>query len=117
MKNLFIIIPARLNSKRFPNKVLEKINGKSLVNHVWEKLQLFPNVYIATDNRSTQQKFKELFPNNIVFHSEIKNSTKLRKTKLDQAIIDLYICVYSYKFKGSYYSSFTDLILEMRKKK
>ncbi len=89
------------------------------INFIEENLNNYKNmnVYIATDNRSTQQKFKELFPNNIVFHSEIKNSTKLRKTKLDQAIIDLYICVYSYKFKGSYYSSFTDLILEMRKKK
>ena len=60
MNNLFIIIPARLNSKRLPNKVLKKINGKSLVHHIWEKLQLFPNVYIATDSVKVVQEAKKI---------------------------------------------------------
>ena len=71
-------------------------------------------VYVATDNRLTQKKFKDLFPNDVVFHSEIKRSSKLRKTNLEQALIDLYLCVYSSKFKGSYYSSFSELIEEIR---
>ena len=51
MEKLFIIIPARLNSTRLPNKVLKRINGKTLVQHIWEKLIIFPNVLIATDSK------------------------------------------------------------------
>lgn len=32
-----IVIPARLNSSRFPRKILEPINGKLLIIHVWER--------------------------------------------------------------------------------
>jgi len=70
MKNLFIIIPARLDSKRLPNKVLKKINGKSLVQHIWEKLQIFPNVYIATDSKKVIQETKK-FNGNYVFSEGI----------------------------------------------
>ena len=86
------------------------------INFIEENLKNDKNltVYIATDNRLTQKKFKDLFPNNVVFHSEIRRSMKLRKTSLEQAIIDLYICVYSLRFKGSYYSSFSELIEEIR---
>ena len=34
MKNTVIIIPARLNAKRFPNKPLAKINGTPMIIHV-----------------------------------------------------------------------------------
>ena len=37
MKNIFTVIPARINSKRLPRKVLEKINGKPMITHVVEK--------------------------------------------------------------------------------
>ena len=56
MENLFIIIPARLHSTRLSNKVLEKINGKTLVQHVWESLKKFPNVFIATDSKEIVQE-------------------------------------------------------------
>ena len=56
MENLFIIIPARLHSTRLSNKVLEKINGKTLVQHVWESLKNFPNVFIATDSKEIVQE-------------------------------------------------------------
>ena len=56
MENLFIIIPARLNSTRLSNKVLEKINGKTLVQHVWGNLKKFPNVFIATDSKKIVQE-------------------------------------------------------------
>ncbi|MBH75967.1 MAG: hypothetical protein CMP68_02245 [Flavobacteriales bacterium] len=69
MKNLFIIVPARLNSKRLPNKVLKKINGKSLVQHIWEKLKLFPNVYIATDSEKVIQEVKKI-KGNYIFTKE-----------------------------------------------
>ena len=70
MKNLFIIVPARLNSKRLPSKVLKKINGKSLVHHIWEKLQFFPNVYIATDSEKVIQEVKKI-TGNYIFTREV----------------------------------------------
>ena len=41
MKNnsAVIVIPARLNSSRFPKKILEPINGKPLIIHVLERAQ------------------------------------------------------------------------------
>ena len=35
--NTLIVIPVRMGSTRFPGKPLININGKSMVEHVWEK--------------------------------------------------------------------------------
>ena len=59
MKNLFIIVPARLNSSRLPNKVLKKINNKTLIQYVWEELNKFPNVYIATDSKKIKDEVRK----------------------------------------------------------
>lgn len=48
-----IIIPARLNSSRLPNKVLLDLDGKTVVQRVYEQCLLVPGidaVYIATDS-------------------------------------------------------------------
>jgi 3-deoxy-manno-octulosonate cytidylyltransferase (CMP-KDO synthetase) len=48
-----IIIPARLESKRLPNKVVKPILGKPMIEHVWRRSQLVsPNIetVIATDS-------------------------------------------------------------------
>ena len=69
MENLFIIIPARLNSTRLSNKVLEKINGKSLVQHVWERMKHFPNVLIATDTEKVVKEVRK-FKGNVFLTKE-----------------------------------------------
>lgn len=74
-------------------------------------------LYIATDNRETQNKFfdkysKKLKVIKFIDSSKIKN---LRKTSLEDAIIDLFMCVYSKNFKGSSFSSFSDTIRDIRK--
>jgi len=67
-----VVIPARLNSTRLPNKVLLDLNGKSVVQRVYEqckKAQSIDEVYIATDS----QKVKEVcssFTNNIILTDE-----------------------------------------------
>ena len=38
----------------------------------------------------------------------------MRKTSLKDAIIDMYMCVYSNDFMGSDYSSFSDIINRLR---
>lgn len=46
-----ILIPARYGSTRFPGKPLAKIQGKPMIQHVFEKASaLFDNVYVATDD-------------------------------------------------------------------
>lgn len=48
-----VVIPARLASKRFPGKLLEQVNGKSVLQSTYEKACLANKVFvtmIATDN-------------------------------------------------------------------
>ncbi len=50
------IIPARLNSTRFPNKILYQLNGKSIVEHVFDrskKSSLLEDVIVAVDSEKT----------------------------------------------------------------
>lgn len=48
------IIPARLKSTRLPEKLLERINGKPLIYHTWERAlaaKTLDHVLIATDSK------------------------------------------------------------------
>ena len=52
MNNL-VVIPARLNSSRLPNKVLLKVQGKSIIEYVYrqvEKSKLVDKIIVATDS-------------------------------------------------------------------
>ena len=54
MSNTAVLIPTRLKSTRLPNKPLVKINGKPLIQHVWEHaIQCHPkeDVYIASGDQ------------------------------------------------------------------
>jgi len=49
-----VVVPARLESSRFPRKVLARETGKYLIQHVWEGIRGTPGVsavIIATDSR------------------------------------------------------------------
>ena len=72
------------------------------------------NIYIATDNEITYNKFKTKYKNRIKFNYHKTNNNSLRKTSLQDAIIDIYMCVYSNDFMGTKYSSFSNLIKELR---
>ena len=52
MKDFVIIIPARLESTRLPNKVLLPVHGKPMIEHVYERSLISgaSRVIIATDN-------------------------------------------------------------------
>jgi len=76
MENLFIIIPARLKSTRLPNKVLEKINGKSLVENVWQGLKKFPNVFIATDSEEIVKEVTKFNAKVILTNQNHNNGTE-----------------------------------------
>tara|TARA_Y100000389_G_scaffold204376_1_gene256581 strand:+ start:3170 stop:3847 length:678 start_codon:yes stop_codon:yes gene_type:complete len=72
------------------------------------------NIYIATDNKNTYDKFSKIYKDRIKFKYH-KVIPQHRQTSLQDAIIDIYMCVYSDDFKGSGYSSFSDLIKRVKK--
>jgi hypothetical protein len=75
----------------------------------------FANLYIATDNPNTQNIFIKKYKDKIKTINLIKSRINtIRYTNLELAIIDLYTCINASKFLGSYYSSFTDFIVEQR---
>ena len=79
-----------------------------------DKFKNSKNIYIATDNKNTYLKYQKKYPTLTKFdyHDILKSS--FRKTSLFDAIIDIYICVYSKEFKGSKESSFSSLINHLR---
>ena len=55
------IIPARLNSKRFPRKLMEKINGIPLIVMTYQNLlsmKIFDEIIVATDSQEISNIIK-----------------------------------------------------------
>ena len=51
------IIPARLDSKRFPKKIIHPLNGKPIVQHVYDNAQqskYLDKLIIAIDSEETK---------------------------------------------------------------
>ena len=71
------------------------------------------NIFIATDNNYTYKTFKNIYKKKIKLYY-YNTTLERRKTTLREAIIDIYMCVLSDKFKGSGYSSFSDLIISLK---
>ena len=54
--NFIAIIPARYASTRFPGKPLADINGKPMIQHVYERVsKVFNEVYVATDDKQIKK--------------------------------------------------------------
>lgn len=57
------VIPARLNSSRFPGKLLEKANGKTVLQYTFEKATAcreIDEVFVATDNEQIAEHILSL---------------------------------------------------------
>lgn len=70
------IIPARYASTRFPAKALALINGKTMVQRVWEqtvKCKALSKVVVATDNINIQEHVLEI-GGEVVMTSELHTS-------------------------------------------
>jgi 3-deoxy-manno-octulosonate cytidylyltransferase (CMP-KDO synthetase) len=68
---VYLIIPARYSSHRFPGKPLAPIHDKSMIQHVYERASLaqgLDGVYVATDNDLIKQTV-EGFGGNIIMTS------------------------------------------------
>ena len=60
-KNIVCIIPARLNSTRFPEKILKTLAGKPLLQWAWEgahKTTFFKDIIFAIDSEKTASLIK-----------------------------------------------------------
>ena len=60
------VIPARLHSIRFPNKILAPINDKPMVMHVYDRAKeadKLDDVIIAIDSNDTEEALKSYKPN------------------------------------------------------
>ena len=69
--NIGIIIPARLQSERLPNKVLRPFLGKVMIEHVWRRANLIQEkaeIVIATDSLEIK-KVCETFGANVMLTS------------------------------------------------
>ncbi|MBI5274071.1 MAG: 3-deoxy-manno-octulosonate cytidylyltransferase [Chlamydiales bacterium] len=89
------IIPARLDSKRFPRKILVDIHGKPLIWWVYQaakKCQQLSRVYIAIDHGDTKKIVEKFCPDIIETSPHCKNGTEriidaLSKKEIDGDII------------------------------
>ncbi|KKP23888.1 MAG: 3-deoxy-manno-octulosonate cytidylyltransferase [candidate division TM6 bacterium GW2011_GWF2_28_16] len=71
-KNIVCIIPARLKSTRFPEKILTNLAGKPLLQWAWDaanKTTLFKEIYFAIDSEKTA-KLIDSFGGKYIFTSE-----------------------------------------------
>lgn len=70
------IIPARLKSTRFAEKLIQNINGKPLLYYTWKqalKVKSFDKVYIATDSKIIFDQMKN-YGANVLMTSDKCNS-------------------------------------------
>jgi hypothetical protein len=73
----------------------------------------FPNnttIFLATDNLKTQEQFIERYGKRLFYYKKIKEGNNLRKTSLEDAVIDIFIAARIKNFKGSKHSSYSELI-------
>lgn len=73
-----IVIPARLSSSRLPNKVLLDLEGKTVLQRVFEQCLKVKNVkiYIATESELIREKSLEFTQNVIMTKSTHKSGTE-----------------------------------------
>lgn len=77
-KKIACIIPARLNSSRFPRKVLSSFNGKPLLLWVWEaahKTHRFDSINFAIDSEETASLIKSFGGSYIMTPQECQSGT------------------------------------------
>jgi len=79
-----------------------------------DKQPLSANIYIATDNLDTQKQFKARYGDRIKALKWITPQRTLRQTSIEDAVVDIFTCVGANAFLGSGWSSFTDLINDLR---
>lgn len=91
------VIPARLQSSRFPAKILALLNGKPLIQWVWEaacQVKAFTRVVIAVDAEETAEVAHQFGAEAIMTDPSCRSGTmRLVELKLANKIEgDLFVC-------------------------
>ena len=76
--NSVVIIPARYSSKRFPGKIIADLNGKPVIEHVYQRsiqAELVDRVIIATDDRRIYKKVEDFGGQPVMTSSEHRSGT------------------------------------------
>ena len=93
--NIIGIIPARYASTRFPGKPLTMINGKSMIQRVYEQVKLskqISKIIVATDDKRIAEHV-ESFGGNVCMTSENHNSGTERCFEVVKTIKDIHFDV------------------------
>jgi hypothetical protein len=90
---------AKLKQKFTPDTLFENFIDKSR-----------DKIYLACDNYKTQKSFMEKYREKIFVNKIIEPIKSQRQTPLEDAVMDLFMCVQSNIFLGTSYSSYSDLI-------
>ena len=70
-------------------------------------------IYIATDNRDTQDTFVKKYGDRFIVKL-IEPNNNFRQTSVQDAVVDIFVCVDAKYFLGTFGSSFSDTIYQMR---
>ena len=87
-KKIVCVIPARLQSTRFPEKILASLNGKPLLKWVWDaaqKTQMFGDIVFGIDSEKTANLLKTFNANFLMTPINCQSGTerliKIMKSK------------------------------------
>ncbi|HEX2579638.1 MAG TPA: 3-deoxy-manno-octulosonate cytidylyltransferase [Rhabdochlamydiaceae bacterium] len=97
MRKIACVIPARLNSTRFPRKILALLHDKPLIQWVWEaakSIPFFNSVTIAVDNEETADLVRAFGAHAIMTKESCPSGTMrlgelLHRKKIDA---DIFVC-------------------------
>lgn len=96
-------------------KVLNGSNSdKDFCDYI-DKYSRGKDYFLATDNRGSQKYYINKYGSRTIIFSKIEENNSLRKTSLENAIIDIYVLSYCKSIKGTYNSSFTDFARLLKK--
>jgi 3-deoxy-manno-octulosonate cytidylyltransferase (CMP-KDO synthetase) len=92
------IIAARLQSSRFPNKVLQQFNGKRIIDHVIEnvrKMEFIDDIVIASDDEDFAKSLckQYSFLSFHISHDVVCGSHRSYKYYLDNPDYDYYVSI------------------------
>jgi len=79
MADVVIIIPARLKSTRFPDKMLAPLAGRSVIQHSYlaaRKVAGVRNVYVATDSEKIADNVRRIGADVIMTDETLRNGTE-----------------------------------------
>jgi 3-deoxy-manno-octulosonate cytidylyltransferase (CMP-KDO synthetase) len=92
-KKVVAIIPARLDSSRFPAKMIADASGKPLIQYAWEvakRAKTVTDVYIATDSEEIATRVRE-FCGKVIMTGEHLNGTSRIAEAVEELNCDIVV--------------------------